>query len=145
MSDVNLFNLWPALSSVLPPTCRAVTFKSRGISITWLYSAFSSSMLLIGFTARCFMRWYRYKYKQDARSIVLTLLSAAPTIAFAGAVRPEPPRGWSRPPEDIDDGRKRDAEGLIDGSMSRVEESNRIAVEEDGLLDLDSAVQYDFG
>lgn len=74
-------------------------------------------------------------------------------IAFAEAVRPEPPGGWSRPPEDIDDGRERDAEGLIDGSLCRVPESNRNAVEEDDVLDLDvidpdvldSTVQYDLG
>lgn len=74
-------------------------------------------------------------------------------IAFAEAVRPEPPGGWSRPPEDIDDGRERDAEGLIDGSLCRVPESNRNAGEEDDVLDLDvidpdvldSTVQYDLG
>ena len=46
------------------------------------------------------------------------MLTAAPTIAFAEVFRPEPPDRWSRSSEDNDEGRGRDVEGLIDGSMS---------------------------
>lgn len=65
------------------------------------------------------------------------MLTAAPTIAFAEVFRPEPLDRWSRSSEDVDKGRGRDAEGLIDGSMSWVEVSNGIAGEDDDVLDLD--------
>lgn len=65
------------------------------------------------------------------------MLAAAPTTAFADVFSPEPPDGWSRPSEGIDEERDREAELLMDGPTSRVEESNR-DVDSDVL---DSAVR----
>ena len=166
MHGGNHFNLWPALSSVLPPTRRAVrylgwyhssplgpvspatrssreAFQLPGCIVhffqfyasDWIYCSMFHAMIVIDISTS---RKREAVYSQYCLQRL--------KIAFAEAVRPEPPGGWSRPPEDID-------EGLIDGSLCRVPESNRNAVEEDDVLDLDvidpdvldSTVQYDLG
>lgn len=74
------------------------------------------------------------KYKQEKRSSIPTRLIVAPTIALADVLRPEPPDVLSRPLEDIDEGLKRDAEVLMDGSMPRA------AVEEEPVVVLELGV-----
>lgn len=135
LSPASSAALFLGVVSISTPTgepCNSI--KLRAVTANWLYSASSGSMLLTGFTARCFIRWRRMKYKQEARSSIPTTLAVAPTIALADVLRPEPPDVLSRPSEDIDEGLKRDAEVPMDGSMPRA------AVEEEPVVVLELGV-----
>lgn len=69
LSPASSAALFLGVVSISTPTgepCNSI--KLRAVTANWLYSASSGSMLLTGFTARCFIRWRRMKYKQEARS-----------------------------------------------------------------------------